>query len=134
MPHLVIATYAAAQTVDVGDMSARHELRKRLQCKSFRWFLENVYKEAPVPATFYSVGSVRQGHLCLDTMARKDGQAAGVSGCHNMGGNQAWSLTGLGELRADELCLAGQGSAARLQNCEHARSTKWVYDKHVGAH
>lgn len=30
------------QDTDVGDLTARKELRKRLGCKSFKWFLDNI--------------------------------------------------------------------------------------------
>ena len=34
---------------DYGDTSERVELRKKLQCKSFDWFLKHVYPELPLP-------------------------------------------------------------------------------------
>lgn len=49
------------------SIDERLAVRERLQCKPFKWYLENVYPELAMPDA-PSVGSLRQGDLCMDTM------------------------------------------------------------------
>lgn len=87
----------AARNVEAGDVSERKKLRETLQCKSFKWYLENIYPEAPLPADFRSLGAIvnRFTEKCVDTNGKKDGQAPGIQACHGAGGNQvcAFDLT-----------------------------------------
>uniref|UniRef100_A0A8B9JSI1 Polypeptide N-acetylgalactosaminyltransferase n=1 Tax=Astyanax mexicanus TaxID=7994 RepID=A0A8B9JSI1_ASTMX len=44
--------------VDIGDISERKALRKRLQCKTFRWYLVNIYPEMRMYTDTIAYGTV----------------------------------------------------------------------------
>ncbi|KAJ3608813.1 hypothetical protein NHX12_023343 [Muraenolepis orangiensis] len=79
-----------------GDISKRVQLRDRLKCNSFDWYLKNIYPDLHVPedrAGWH--GAVRNGGLqseCLDYNApdhSPTGAHISLFGCHGQGGNQA---------------------------------------------
>ena len=118
---------------DFGDITKREELKVRLQCKPFKWFLENVYPELVIPdENVLAWGEVRNPDsvLCLDTLGREEGDLLGLFYCHGGGGNQAFSLTRRLELRHEEFCLdvARSGDHVRLLECHGlAGNQKWEH-------
>ena len=36
-----------------GDVTERVELRNKLHCKSFQWYLDTIYPDAQIPRRFY---------------------------------------------------------------------------------
>lgn len=118
---------------DFGNISERVDLRQSLQCKSFEWYLENIYPESLVPLRYYSLGWIRNTETkqCLDGMGRKAGEKVGFLSCHNMGGNQVFAYTGKKELMIDDLCLDSNfRRQILLQKCHGlGGSQQWSFDK-----
>lgn len=120
--------------VDHGNLTKRLELRERLMCKSFKWYLDNVYPEQTTPSEeSHAYGEARNPEtgMCLDTMARSIGSELGVSPCHGMGGNQHFVLTDDGELKAgvkDSFCVGGESDSVYLFSCGEA-SQQWELSK-----
>ncbi|XP_065161931.1 putative polypeptide N-acetylgalactosaminyltransferase 9 isoform X1 [Atheta coriaria] len=120
---------------DFGDVSERRELRERLGCKSFKWYLDNIYPELFIPGDAVANGEMRNlgygGKTCLDSPARKKDlhQPAGLYPCHRQGGNQYWMFSKNGEIRRDESCLDYSGADVILYPCHGSKGNQyWEYD------
>ncbi|ESO02077.1 hypothetical protein HELRODRAFT_65176 [Helobdella robusta] len=127
------ATVPIARTVHYGDVSSRLELRNKLHCKPFKWYLENVYPELKIPSSEdLQLGFIKQSDLCIDTMGHSKNEIVTVFACHYTGGNQDWSLTRDKKIKHFDLCITlvdeHPGSTLLLQDC-HPDDTKqnWLY-------
>lgn len=117
-----------AKKVYPGDLTARKKLRQDLGCKSFQWYLENIYPDlyAPPAADIVLSGEwhneAKDGKFCMDS-GNQNGQAGvktSLYTCHGQGGNQDYMLTRQGEIRQDfvkELCLEPSGSSIVTKQC-----------------
>ncbi|VDN55117.1 unnamed protein product [Dracunculus medinensis] len=112
--------------VDYGDISERRAIREKLQCKPFKWFLENVYPEL-LSGNYPRQGEIRLFYwnstskyhiilrgtdLCLTGESNIDrivhGGRAIVERCQKSARQQWWRWSKNGELRpmgSSNLCL-----------------------------
>ncbi|KAH8376709.1 hypothetical protein KR093_000978 [Drosophila rubida] len=127
------AMSTGARKASAGDVSDRKNLRDRLKCKSFRWYLENVYPESLMPLDYYYLGEIRNAETetCLDTMGRKYNEKVGISYCHGLGGNQVFAYTKRQQIMSDDLCLDASSSngPVNMVRCHNmGGNQEWVYD------
>ncbi|KAG6440635.1 hypothetical protein O3G_MSEX001386 [Manduca sexta] len=87
---------------DYGDVSGRKSLRDKLGCKSFEWYLKNIYPELFIPGESVAHGEIRNRgfyrRYCLDGVVEDDDddeehEPVYVHKCHGGGGNQVLLLT-----------------------------------------
>uniref|UniRef100_F6VWZ0 Polypeptide N-acetylgalactosaminyltransferase 3 n=2 Tax=Ornithorhynchus anatinus TaxID=9258 RepID=F6VWZ0_ORNAN len=109
-----------------GDLSKRLELRDRLQCKNFTWYLNTIYPEVYVPdlnpvlsGYIKSVGR----HVCLDVGENNQGTKPLIMyTCHGLGGNQYFEYSEQHEIRHNiqkELCLHASHGPVQLKACTY---------------
>ncbi|KAI5630899.1 glycosyl transferase family 2 domain-containing protein [Phthorimaea operculella] len=80
---------------DYGDISSRVALREKLGCKSFEWYLKNIYPELFIPGESVAHGEIKNvgfNKICLDSPTRKSDhqKPVGIYPCHRQGGNQVF--------------------------------------------
>lgn len=124
-----------ARQYDAGDISEQIELRNKLQCKSFKWYMENVAydvldKFPLLPKNLYW-GEVRSllTSQCLDTMSSQPPSIVGMSHCHGSGGNQIFRLNAEGQLGVGERCIEADSNHVKLVFCRQGTANgPWTYD------
>uniref|UniRef100_A0A673N390 Ricin B lectin domain-containing protein n=1 Tax=Sinocyclocheilus rhinocerous TaxID=307959 RepID=A0A673N390_9TELE len=109
-----------------GDISKRVDLREKLQCKSFSWYLKNVYPEVFMPdlspLQFGAIKNVGK-EACLDAgESNEGGKPLIMYPCHGMGGNQYFEYSTHHEIRHNiqkEICLHGTDEVVKLEECQY---------------
>ncbi|XP_026146052.1 polypeptide N-acetylgalactosaminyltransferase 14-like [Carassius auratus] len=103
----------AARGKSYGDIHGRQELRKSLKCKSFKWYLDNVYPELKVPDdSDGKSGVIRQRQNCLESriVEGQDLPVLTLAPCSitkdEPAANQEWIYTHGQQIRQQQHCLS----------------------------
>ncbi|XP_031639107.1 polypeptide N-acetylgalactosaminyltransferase 1-like [Contarinia nasturtii] len=132
---LIYAAYPTWKQTPPGNLTDRINLRKRLNCKSFRWYLENVYPESVWLRELTAMGSIKNGldNKCLDAYTKEISQALIPYTCHNQGGAQFFAITAHGQIMTyKETCVgvATDKKTLVLVSCrEDDKSQLWDFKK-----
>ena len=131
-------------TIDLGPLEYMTNLRERLQCKPFKWLLDNVYPELVIPfepSSKAAKGEIRNPDTsgCLDTLgATEIGTSMGLYPCHGQKGTQHFVMTSAGEIRVASLdydaCLDRATSGQiNIWSCHRNGGNQfWRWDKVTG--
>ncbi|KAI0208904.1 Polypeptide N-acetylgalactosaminyltransferase 2 [Lamellibrachia satsuma] len=134
------ASVPSAKHVAYGDIRGRLELRDKLKCRSFQWYLQNVYPQLKVPNKVASkLGSIHQNDLCIDTLGHFGDSTIGVFTCHNSGGNQEWEVTKNHLVKHNGWCLslskASSHAPVTLALCDPDQpKQKWLLENSMLRH
>ncbi|KAH8254857.1 hypothetical protein KR032_012489 [Drosophila birchii] len=127
---------------DIGDVTHRVMLRKKLRCKNFEWYLKNIYPEKFVPnQDVQGWGKVRahSANLCLDDLLQNNEKPynVGLYPCAKvLQKSQLFSFTNSQVLRNELSCATVQNSESPpyrvvmvpcLENDEF--NEQWKYER-----
>ncbi|KAH9369647.1 hypothetical protein HPB48_007614 [Haemaphysalis longicornis] len=121
------------KNVSYGDVSERKALRKRLKCKSFKWYLDNVYPKVFIPTErVFAYGYVKNPatDMCIDSMQHdleNLGESLGVYPCHpenKVELSQFTSYSWASEIRKEDMC-AELGPQSTVDGKVQAKVVMW---------
>uniref|UniRef100_A0A4W6FPX9 Polypeptide N-acetylgalactosaminyltransferase n=1 Tax=Lates calcarifer TaxID=8187 RepID=A0A4W6FPX9_LATCA len=115
------------KAIDIGNLTEQIELRKRLKCKSFKWYLENVYPDMDAPLAKAEGLVFNRGlRKCL---ALQSGSLS-FEICDLSKQSQHFNYTWMRHIRQEDLCVAPQSkdSGFGLQPCDNTKpELRWFH-------
>lgn len=137
-----LASAPLPKDMEIGSLDYMRGVRNRLQCRGYRWYLDNVFPEI-LPSADRLMGSLGDGtlkangylrspglHACVDTLNRKTaGEPIGAYPCHGLHGTQALVAAADGTIVVAELtfssCLTRHAKFAEEATNSSAQPIMW---------
>ncbi|KAI5618606.1 polypeptide N-acetylgalactosaminyltransferase 5, partial [Silurus asotus] len=113
--------------IDIGNLTEQIQLRKKLQCKSFKWYVENVYPELEAPLAkadglVFNVGTRK----CL--VQEKGSLSFGI--CDLSKQSQHFSYSWVRTLRQNNTCVSAKVAerGVALEACDNTKPhLRWLH-------
>ncbi|XP_003406059.1 polypeptide N-acetylgalactosaminyltransferase 5 [Loxodonta africana] len=115
------------QGLDVGNLTQQRELRRKLKCKSFKWYLENVFPDLKAPIV--KAGGVLI-NVALDKCISIENTTAILEDCDASSKFQQFNYTWLRLIKHGDWCLAPipDTGTLRLHPCDNRnKGLKWLH-------
>ncbi|XP_070694045.1 polypeptide N-acetylgalactosaminyltransferase 5 [Pempheris klunzingeri] len=113
--------------IDIGNLTEQTELRKKLKCNSFKWYLENVYPDMVAPLV-KAEGLVFNRGLRKCLSLQKGSLLFEI--CDLSKQSQHFNYTWMRHVRQQDLCVApqGKGNGFALQSCDNTKTElRWFH-------
>lgn len=131
------ASRPETQGIAYGDVTELKKFREDHNCKSFRWFMENIAYDIPefypLPPRNVDWGEIRGlgSSYCIDSMGHTNGGVVELGPCHRMGGNQLFRINEAKQLMQYDQCLTQHrdGNKITIMHCGMKQFEEWTYDK-----
>nr|XP_020753951.1 N-acetylgalactosaminyltransferase 7 isoform X3 [Odocoileus virginianus texanus] len=131
------ASRPESKALAYGDISELKKFREDHNCKSFKWFMEEIAYDItshyPLPPKNVDWGEIRgfETAYCIDSMGKTNGGFVELGPCHRMGGNQLFRINEANQLMQYDQCLTKgpDGSKVMITHCNLNEFKEWQYFK-----
>ncbi|KAM8808532.1 N-acetylgalactosaminyltransferase 7 isoform 2-T2 [Eudromia elegans] len=133
------ASRPETKALPYGDISDLKKFREDHNCKSFKWFMEEIAYDIttyyPLPPKNVEWGEIRgfETSYCIDSMGHTNGGVVELGPCHRMGGNQLFRINEANQLMQYDQCLTkgADGSKVTITHCNLNEYKDWQYFKNL---
>ncbi|XP_007424508.1 polypeptide N-acetylgalactosaminyltransferase 5 [Python bivittatus] len=122
------------KNLEIGDLTQQKKLREQLQCKNFKWYLENVYPDLEAPLVKANGLII---NIALDKCITVNQSSLTFETCDINNKNQKFNYTWLRLIQHEDSCVAlidAEGTLG-LHPCDKRNnSQKWLHKSLVAFH